>query len=206
MENNILEFKILILSFRKVNNVSSFIVLRYMGSIANRVLILNQDYSALTICSVQRAFLLVFMNKAELIADAKDKFLRTVTKAYPMPSIIKLNGYVKLPYRGVLLNRQNIFKRDGMKCQYCGATSDLTIDHVIPRSRGGASSWDNLTTACRQCNSKKGDFTPEEAQMPLKQRPFKPSFLLFLRDFSGNIDEQWYPFLGKSKTKSNIFI
>lgn len=176
-----------------------------MNVISNRVLILNQDYTALTICSAQKAFLLVFMNKAELIAAAKDKFLRTVNTSYQMPSIIKLNGYVKLPYRGVLLNRQNIFKRDGHKCQYCGATNDLTLDHVLPRSRGGASSWDNLTTACRHCNSKKGDFTPIEAQMPLKEIPYKPSFLLFLRDFSDNIDEQWLPFLGKSKKKTSLF-
>lgn len=169
------------------------------SSIANRVLILNQDYTALTICSVQRAFLLVFLNKAEMIADAKGKVLRTINSSFPMPSIIKLNGYVKLPYRGVLLNRQNIFKRDHQTCQYCGSKDDLTIDHVIPRSRQGASSWDNLTTACRTCNSRKGDFTPEEANMILTQKPFKPSFLLFLRDFSGNIDDQWYPYLGKKQ-------
>jgi 5-methylcytosine-specific restriction endonuclease McrA len=173
----------------------------------NRVLILNQDYSALTVCSVQRAFLLVFLRKAELIADVKDQSLRTVSTSYPMPSIIKLNGYVRLPYRGVLLNRQNIFKRDGNKCQYCGATNHLTLDHVMPRSRGGASSWDNLITACRNCNSKKGDFTPEEAGMLLKQKPYKPSFLIFLRDLSGNVDEQWYPYLGKFKsTSSDVLI
>lgn len=165
----------------------------------NRVLILNQDYSALTVCSVERAFLLVFLEKAEMVADIKDVFLRTVSTAYPMPSIIRLNGYVKLPYRGVLLNRQNIFKRDGNKCLYCGAVNNLTLDHVIPRSRGGASSWDNLASACRNCNSKKGDFTPEEAEMPLKHLPYKPSFLIFLRDLSGTVDDQWYPYLGKKK-------
>jgi 5-methylcytosine-specific restriction endonuclease McrA len=169
---------------------------------AERVLILNQDYSALTVCSVQRAFLLVYLNKAEMIADAKDKFLRTVNNSFPMPSIIRLIDYVKLPYRGVLLNRQNIFRRDGMKCQYCGAVSDLTIDHVLPRSRKGASSWENLTTACRNCNARKGDSTPEEAAMVLKSKPFKPSFLLFLRDFSGNIDEQWYDYLGKASRQA----
>lgn len=177
-----------------------------MGTLSDRVLILNQDYTALTICSVQRAFLLVFMQKAEQIADVKDRFLHTVSQAYPMPSIIKLHGYANIPYRGVLLNRHNIFKRDGNKCQYCSSVYDLTIDHVLPRSRGGISSWDNLTTACRQCNAKKGDFTPQEAQMTLLQRPFKPSFLLFLRNFSGNIDPQWYPFLGKSKEKNTLLV
>lgn len=165
-----------------------------------RVLILNQDYSAFTVCSIQRAFLLVYLKKAELIADSKDRVLRTVNKSFPAPSIIKLNEYVKLPYRGVLLNRQNIFKRDSQQCQYCGASTNLTIDHVIPRSRKGPSSWDNLITACRSCNSKKGDFTPEEAGMPLRNLPYKPSFLIFLRDFSGKVDEQWLPYLGTKKS------
>ncbi len=177
-----------------------------MSTLTNRVLILNQDYTALSICSVERAFLLVFMQKAEMIADVKDKFLHTVSKAYPMPSIIKLHSYAKIPFKGVLLNKQNIFKRDSNKCQYCGSTSDLTIDHVLPSSRGGSSSWDNLTTACRSCNSKKGDFTPQEANMPLSQKPFKPSFLLFLRNFSGNVDPQWYPYLGKSKEKNSVLV
>jgi hypothetical protein len=165
---------------------------------ADRVLILNQDYSALTICSVQKAFLLVYLNKAELVTEAKDKFLRTINASYPMPSIVRLTCYVKLPYRGVLLNRQNIFRRDNFKCQYCGSSNNLTIDHVMPRSRGGGATWDNLVTACRHCNSRKGDLTPNEAHMPLKHKPFKPSFLMFLRDFSGSIDEQWYTYLGKS--------
>jgi 5-methylcytosine-specific restriction endonuclease McrA len=170
--------------------------------LADRVLILNQDYSALTVCSIQKAFLLVYLNKAELVADVQGQYLRSVNAIYPKPSIIRLTSYAKLPYRGVLLNRQNIFKRDGMKCQYCGATTDLTIDHVIPRSRGGTSTWDNLITACRTCNARKGDQTPEEADMPYAQKPFKPSFLLFLRDLSGDIDEQWYTYLGKSPKKS----
>jgi len=117
-----------------------------------------------------------------------------------MPSVIRLFKYVHLPYKGVMLTRQNIFKRDGYCCQYCGKVDELTLDHVVPKSRGGKSNWDNLTTACKRCNSRKGDFTPEEARMMLVQRPFKPSFVMFLRDFSGNIAEDWQPFLSK-KTK-----
>lgn len=162
-----------------------------------KVLILNQDYRALTVCSVQKAFILVFLKKAELVAESANVSLRTVTAHYPMPSIIRLFRYVNLPYKGVMLSRQNIFKRDGGKCQYCSSTRDLTLDHVIPRSRGGKSSWDNLVTACKSCNSKKGDFTPEEANMPLLRQPFKPSFIMFLRDFSGPVEENWKPYLGK---------
>jgi 5-methylcytosine-specific restriction endonuclease McrA len=170
---------------------------------ARKVLILNQDYSALTVCSVQKAFILVYLNKAELVSEAKEKLLRTVTSTFPMPSIIRLYKYVHLPYKGVMLNRQNIFKRDSHQCQYCGTHEDLTLDHVMPKSRGGKSSWDNLVTACRSCNSKKGDYTPDEAGMILKQKPFKPSFIMFLRDFSGQIDEDWVPYLGK-KNKAYV--
>ena len=164
---------------------------------SKKVLILNQDYSALTVCSVQKAFILVFLNKAELITENKNRFLRTVTASFPLPSIIRLYKYVNLPYKGVMLNRQNIFKRDGNRCQYCGTHEDLTLDHVLPKSRSGKSSWDNLITACKSCNSKKGDCTPEEAGFTLIQKPFKPSFIMFLRDFSGHIDEEWVPYLGK---------
>jgi hypothetical protein len=168
---------------------------------AKKTLILNQDYTALTVCSVQKAFILVYLNKAELVIEAKDRMMRSVTSTYPMPSIIRLYKYVHLPYKGVMLNRQNIFKRDNHQCQYCGTHEDLTLDHVMPKSRGGKSSWDNLVTACRGCNSKKGDFTPEEARMPMRIKPFKPSFIMFLRDFSGNADAEWMQYLGK-KTRS----
>lgn len=163
-----------------------------------KVLVLNQDYRALTVCSVTRAFLLVYMEKAALVHNAKNAFLHTVSAAYPVPSIIRLQEYVNIPYKGVVLSRQNIFKRDGHSCQYCGSKSVLTLDHVMPRSRGGQSSWENLITACKQCNSKKGDCTPEEANMEFKRRPYKPSFFIFLRDFSGNVDEEWMRYLGKA--------
>jgi hypothetical protein len=161
-----------------------------------KVLILNADYRALTVCSVQKAFILVYLNKAELVAENGSFTLNTIAARFPMPSIIRLFTYVQLPYKGVILSRQNIFKRDGGRCQYCGVAHDLTLDHVMPRSRGGKSTWENLVTACKGCNSKKGDETPEEAGMHLARPPFKPSFLMFLRDFSGHVDENWKPYLG----------
>jgi 5-methylcytosine-specific restriction endonuclease McrA len=164
-----------------------------------KVLVLNQDYSALTICSVPKAFLLVFLRKADLVAESATEQLRSVSQSFPMPSVIRLHRYVYLPYKGVMLSRQNVFRRDAGNCQYCGRTEDLTLDHVIPKSRGGKTSWDNLTTACRKCNSRKGDLTPEEAKMPLKVKPYKPSFVMFLRDFSGSIEASWIQFLGKKE-------
>lgn len=159
------------------------------------VLVLNQDYSPFTVCTVQRAFLLVFLSKAELLSDAINQSLRTVTTSYPMPAVIRLHQYIHIPYRGVVLTRQNIFKRDEFKCQYCGSIKDLTLDHVIPRSRGGKSTWKNLITACKFCNAKKGNFTPQEAGMYLSKLPYKPSYIIFLRDFSGMIRDEWKPYL-----------
>lgn len=143
--------------------------------------------------------MLIYLNKAELVTDVKNSFLRSVTCTYPMPSIIRLNKYAKVPYKGVVLSRQNIFKRDGYTCQYCGSCRNLTLDHVVPRSRGGNSTWKNLVTACKNCNSKKGSMTPKEAGMPLQERPFKPTFLMFMRDFSGSVDTEWKMFLGKKR-------
>jgi 5-methylcytosine-specific restriction endonuclease McrA len=136
------------------------------------------------------------MQKADMVAHSPHYVLRTVNEAYPMPTVVRLRRYVHLPYRGVMMTRQNIFKRDGNRCQYCGTHDHLTLDHVLPKSRGGKTNWDNLATACKRCNSRKGDYTPEEAAMPLRQRPFRPSFLMFIRDLSGAVDEGWLPYLG----------
>jgi 5-methylcytosine-specific restriction endonuclease McrA len=160
-----------------------------------RVLVLNQDYSPISVCSAERAFLLLFLDKAELVHEVDDAMLRTVNQHYPMPSVIRLQRYINIPYKRVMLTRQNLFKRDGSQCQYCGSTKDLTLDHVIPKSKGGQSTWTNLTTACQKCNSIKGDKTPEEAGMPLVKRPFKPSYVMFVRNYSGFTSEAWIKYL-----------
>jgi len=148
----------------------------------NRVLVLNQDFSPLMVCSVQRAFILVYLNKSEMVRSANGHKINSIAQSFPMPSVIRLNRYVNAPYKGVTLTRQNVFKRDNFECQYCGTRRDLTLDHVLPSSRGGTHSWTNLVTACKRCNAKKGDYTPEEAEMVLKRKPHKPSYALFLRD------------------------
>jgi len=160
-----------------------------------RALVLNQDFSPISVCSIQRAFVLVFMNKVEMITSFNGSKFHTVDSEFNIPAVVRLQQYVKVPYRGVELSRINVFKRDGYCCQYCGSTGNLSIDHVIPRSKGGGSNWKNLATACKPCNAKKGDSTPEEAEMPLNQAPFKPSYLMFLRDFSGLKYEEWKPYL-----------
>ena len=164
-----------------------------------KVLVLNQDYSAFTICSVPKAFLLVFLKKADLVCEDANEKLHSISQTFSFPSVIRLHRYVYLPYKGMMLSRQNIFKRDGNHCQYCGSGNHLTLDHVYPKSRGGKTTWDNLVTACKSCNAKKGDSTPEEARMNLKMKPYKPSFIMFLRDFSGSVEDNWLPFIGRKE-------
>lgn len=159
------------------------------------VLVLNQNYEAISICTVRRAFLLIFLKKAELIDTLEGEYIRSSLNLFEVPSIIRLKNYVKVPHRKVALSRVNIFRRDGESCVYCGTHKDLTIDHVIPRSKGGIDSWENLVTACHSCNSKKGNRTPEEAGMTMLQKPFKPSYIFFMREFNGKIRETWKPYL-----------
>ena len=170
-----------------------------MQGISRKVLVLNADYRAFSVCSIYKAFLLIYMDKAEVVNKAKDVFLRTVDKAYDVPSVIKLRKYVNMPYRNVMLSRQNVFKRDGGKCVYCESKMDLTLDHVVPKSRGGKTTWGNLVTACKRCNSKKGNFLVEEVDMTLPYKPYRPSFVMFLRDFSGVKDESWSPYLASKQ-------
>ncbi|MEQ8712256.1 MAG: HNH endonuclease [Cyclobacteriaceae bacterium] len=169
----------------------------------NRVLVLNQDYSPMTVCSVERAFLLIYLKKAELLNAVESKSLRSVNATFPFPSVIKINRYVNMPYMGVVLTRQNIFRRDGHKCQYCGTHKDLTLDHLIPRSKGGKSTWNNLLTACRRCNARKGDYQIDQIDMKPKTMPHKPSYVMFLMDSSGQLQEEWKAYL-KPHLKTKI--
>ncbi|MDX1906784.1 MAG: HNH endonuclease [Bacteroidia bacterium] len=163
--------------------------------IKENVLVLNQDYQAIGICTAERAFILVLLRKAEMLAYNRHLHIRSVRSDYRLPTIIRLNRYVNLPFKRVNLSRHNVFKRDRNRCVYCGSREALTIDHVIPRSMGGTDSWENLVTACQRCNARKGNMTPEEAGMTLRQTPFRPSFVMFLSAFGGEIHEDWKPYL-----------
>jgi len=159
------------------------------------VLVLNQDYRALTVCSVQRATVLVLLQKAELVQAEPDRWLRSPSTQVPWPSIVRLRAYVALPFKRITLTRKNVMRRDRNRCQYCGNRDALTIDHVLPRSRGGRDTWENLVTACVPCNNRKGSRTPDEAGMALRRRPFRPSHVMFIRDYVGTLDDTWKPYL-----------
>jgi 5-methylcytosine-specific restriction endonuclease McrA len=162
---------------------------------SRKVLVLNADYRALSVCNVYKAFLLLYLNKADDVGESSTITIHTVDRAFKVPSVIRLRRYVNLPYKNVMLSRQHVFKRDGNKCVYCGSGKDLTLDHVLPKSRGGKTSWTNLVTACRICNARKGDALPQEIGLELPYEPYRPSFVMFLREFSGLADESWTPYL-----------
>lgn len=159
------------------------------------VLVLNKDYQPLSVCSVHRSVKLLFLDKAEMLHDYPDRSLRTVREEYSYPSVIRLRRYINIPYNKIVLSRKNILKRDANTCQYCGAAYNLTIDHVMPKSRGGRDSWENLVAACDDCNVKKGNRTPKEAEMPLRRKPYRPVHITFLQSVMGSVQEDWKPYL-----------
>ncbi len=157
-----------------------------------KVIVLSRDYIPLMYCDLRRAVTLVYLKKAEIVKESGN-FLRSVSDRFPVPKVIRLlSKLVRQVSPRVTYTRKNIHIRDNYTCQYCGSTSTLTLDHVMPVSRGGKSSWENVVTACYPCNSRKGSKTPEEAGMKLAMVPKKPSILMQIdwNDlFSGEFSE-----------------
>jgi 5-methylcytosine-specific restriction endonuclease McrA len=139
------------------------------------VLVLNQSYEPLTICRARRAVVLIYQGKAEMLENGAG-FIHTISDSFELPSVIRLAFMVKRPYRQKKLSRYEVFNRDKYTCQYCGKeTKQLTIDHVIPRYRGGQHTWENVVSACVDCNRRKAGRTPKEANMKLIRTPGPPS-------------------------------
>lgn len=159
------------------------------------VLILNQDYQPLSVVNVKKSLLLLFLNKAELLHDNPGRRIKTINSEFHYPLVIRLRRYARIPYKNIVLSRKNVIKRDGNTCQYCGSTQDLTIDHIVPRSRGGKDTWENLVTACNHCNHKKGNRTPREAGLQLLRKPYRPTYIIFLREYVETVDDTWKPYL-----------
>ncbi len=141
------------------------------------VLVLNANYEPLNVCNTKRALGLMMTGKAEIIANGRGH-IRTVSRAIPNPSVVRLSRMIHRPRPRVKLTKREIFRRDGYQCQYCGCRQEncnLTIDHIMPRYRGGEYSWGNLVACCSSCNRRKGGRTPEEAGMRLRKKPVEPS-------------------------------
>jgi CRISPR/Cas system Type II protein with McrA/HNH and RuvC-like nuclease domain len=141
-----------------------------------QVLVLNFDFTPLNVTTLQRGFTLVNKGKAEIVESDPNPIV-TAYKEYVRPLIIRLLRYISYRGNGIRVNRQRIFKRDDYQCGYCGSQRDLTLDHILPRSRGGKNTWTNLVTCCSKCNLKKGNKTPDEANMKLKKKPYEPNFV-----------------------------
>ncbi|MGY6528430.1 MAG: HNH endonuclease [Cyanobacterium sp.] len=156
-----------------------------------KVLVLNASYEPLNITSWKRAVILLIKGKAEQLEHDGTFICQT----FPLPSVIRLRYYVKVPYKEIPLTRKNVLERDRHTCQYCSYKGEkLTLDHVIPRSRKGPDTWENLVTACVRCNIRKGNRTPKEAEMPLLTQPRKPySSLHFeiVKCTKNNLNHEW---------------
>ena len=166
-----------------------------LSLISRRVLMLNQNFEPLSLCTARRAVVLLFQGKVEMIETADGLRLHSVNRSFAVPSVIRLWHYRKVPYKKIMLTRKNVISRDGHRCQYCGVTKgSMTVDHVVPKTAGGADTWENLVCACSRCNNRKGDRTPEGAGMHLRRRPFRPTLITFLQK-NATISDRWKPYL-----------
>ena len=192
--------------------------------LAASVLVLNRFYAAIHVVNVRRAFGLLFRDLAEVVHGSdgqsanydfeswreisevranfktpEDDWIRAVNFEIQVPRVIRLLSYERVPKQTIRFNRRNIFARDSNRCQYCGkrfSTSELSLDHVVPRSRGGDTSWENIVCSCVRCNVKKGGRTPLEAHMRLIKPPVKPKRSPLLTIKLGNPKyESWKSFL-----------
>ena len=144
-----------------------------------RTLLLDSGCRPLCAIPWTRALVLDLSDKVDVM-EYYDRVVRTTTDEWPLPAVVRLRQYLRLRRRDVALTRRNLILRDGGVCQYChsvGGSKELTIDHVVPRSKGGAHVWENVVLACGPCNRRKGSRTPTQARMPLRAAPRPPTFL-----------------------------
>lgn len=189
-----------------------------MPSMLNRpTLVLNRIWQPVGVASVARSLTLVagerarivdptdfqqytWADWAKLVPQADEPFVQAVTFRMRVPEVITLCVYDRVPANAVTFSRRNIYKRDRFTCQYCGAqpgSEELTIDHVLPRSRGGTSTWENCVLACTECNTRKADRTPAEAAMPLRKTPVRPKWRPMYARHDVRI-ESWSKFLSEA--------
>lgn len=193
-----------------------------MALVRRRVLVLNKTWSPVGVVSLQRAIGLLFSmytngqpkalivdtesfttmtwsDWAKLKPDNEDEVIRSAKQAFKVPEVVVLTKYDKLPAQKVTFSRRTIYKRDNYQCQYCGAapgSEELTIDHILPRSKGGQTTWTNCVLACLPCNTKKGNRTLKECGMKLAREPFKPKYQFFKSE--GAICRSWKKFLSNA--------
>jgi 5-methylcytosine-specific restriction endonuclease McrA len=157
----------------------------------NQVLVLNSDFTPLNVTSLQKSVKLVLKGKAEVLKENIEKIL-TTSGEFVRPLIIRLLNYVKFRTKPIKISRHRIYARDNHQCVYCGSKKSLTIDHVIPRSKGGLNTWTNMVTSCFSCNVKKGDKSLEQSKMKLNSQPYEPQF--FTEIAGRSLENVWETF------------
>ena len=192
------------------------------------VLVLNRLWQAVNLCSAKRAFVLLYQGHAQVVSTGAAQFqtlnfdqwlesspgedekerVRTVSLEIRVPQVILLMFFDRLPSKEVKFTRHNVFERDNYTCQYCRQRPDvsrLNLDHVIPRDRGGETSWENIVCSCMPCNSRKGNRTPREAGMNLMTRPKRPKWRPFLHvNHTARSHESWRHFLDPNSWKVEL--
>jgi 5-methylcytosine-specific restriction endonuclease McrA len=172
-------------------------IAKLVGGIASRVLVLNASYEPINVCTVRRAAVLVLKSRAEIVESGAG-VLHSERLDLERPCVIRLVRYVRIP-RDVhrrKITRKAVLARDAYTCQYCGREAGgLTVDHVIPRSRGGSSVWENIVASCAPCNRKKGNRLPREVSMHPRSHPRPPGPTVFIRIASPRIPHAWQPYL-----------
>ena len=170
------------------------------------VLVLNRNYLALNFVGWQRALSLVVSEKAEIVEET-DNVVRSVYKEFKVPSVIRLLYSGVYPKRKVKFTRINVLKRDSFQCQYCGdifSKNALTMDHVVPVSRGGRTAWENIVASCKPCNEKKGDRLPHEAGLKLRRKPKEPSFIPYVQFGIRKNNDVWLKYMPQLKIVEHI--
>ena len=164
----------------------------------NKVLLLNNSYEPISIITAKKAVIMYFLDKVDVVKKSKI-VINSLYLKFNIPEVIKLKNYIYIKHSKIPLTRKNILKRDNNTCQYCGKNkSEITIDHILPKDKGGNDSWNNLVVACKRCNMIKGNYLLKDIDMQLIRKPFEPTKIIYLQNVGKN-NKSWHPYLYLTK-------
>ena len=164
----------------------------------NKVLLLNNSYEPISIITAKKAVIMYFLDKVDVVKKSKI-VINSLYLKFNIPEVIKLKNYIYIKHSKIPLTRKNILKRDNNTCQYCGKSkSEITIDHVLPKDKGGNDSWNNLVVACKRCNIIKRNYLLKDIDMKLIRKPFEPTKIIYLQNVGKN-NKSWHPYLYLTK-------
>ena len=167
----------------------------------NKVLLLNNSYEPISIITAKKAVIMYFLNKVDVVKKSKI-VINSLYLKFNIPEVIKLKNYIYIKHSKIPLTRKNILKRDNNTCQYCGKNkSEITIDHILPKDKGGNDSWNNLVVACKRCNMIKGNYLLKDIDMQLIRKPFEPTKIIYLQNVGKN-NKSWHPYLYLTKRRN----